>query len=262
MRTSKKDNPPATCCNCGQTTTGERAKEKSCPVCGCGKINSDWNKPELETSLFLLQKEYLKTFDKDILGKMYTILQIYAVGKIKKIIHGSVCLIPEVLEEKASDAATLVIELYLRSKEFQIHTSFGSYLSFKVREVLWGYKEKIADDIESLQSLTGSVNTDWLIGTVTKSLHISGENSVSESNHTATDLLKGVMGIVGDAADTLREELSRYTSICVLLSLYLYIKHRGKEKEVNKYNELFRFEEYKEITDALLVDLMRFIRRH
>jgi hypothetical protein len=262
LKISKKIDPPAICCNCGETAIVGLAKDRQCPSCGYGLSNSDWKKPPMETALFLLQKEYLKTFSSSVLGEMYILLKQYAIGKIKKLVNGRINLTSDILDERASDSATLFIEMYLRSKEFQVHTSFSGFLSYKIQEVLYGYKVKINDELESLQTLTGSTNTDWLIGTTNHSFKISNDPHSYSAELLGFDLTQGVMGIVSDAGDTLRTELSRSTSILTLLSLYLYVRNRGNEKAVNKYNDLLRLWDYKDITDALLVDVMRFIRRH
>lgn len=131
------------CAYCGEDITYQRGeKPDECPFCG----KERWLKPETETELFLLQKEYLEIRDNEILGKMYLILKSYASSIIKKIISGKFRYDFDWLEMKAHDATNSLLEYYLVKPNFKVNSSFGAYLQWKVKEVLYMYKDEEQHD--------------------------------------------------------------------------------------------------------------------
>lgn len=141
------------CAYCGVSISYRRGeKPDSCP--GCGKER--WLKPETETKLFLLQKKYLKTRDSYILGSMYLILKSYASSIIKKVVSGKFRYDFDWLAMKAHDATNRLLIYYLAKPNFKVEQSFGSYLQWKVKEVL--YTNKNEENHDSLNQLLRDSN--------------------------------------------------------------------------------------------------------
>lgn len=127
------------CAYCGISISYYRGeKPDNCPSCKKDR----WLKPETETRLFLLQKDYLKTRNNEVLSNMYNILKNYASSIIKKMISGKFRYDPEWIEMKAHDAVNSLLEYYLTKSNFKIEQSFGSYLQKKVKQVLYSNKNE------------------------------------------------------------------------------------------------------------------------
>jgi predicted RNA-binding Zn-ribbon protein involved in translation (DUF1610 family) len=141
------------CTNCLFTVEYKhKSKPKECPKCG----DVFWDRPEDEYKLSLLQIEYLKTRDNLILGQMYEIFKKYAKKIIIKMVKGKYFFRVDDLEMKAHDSANKMIEYYLEKPDFRIENSFGGYLSWPIRNVLYGDKKN--DNHDSLNCMIDEEN--------------------------------------------------------------------------------------------------------
>jgi hypothetical protein len=141
------------CSNC-KTVTEYRHKSKPKECQSCGDVY--WDKPRDEYNLFHLQDEYLKTRDTEILGKMYLILKLYAKKIIVGMVKNKYFFKVDQLDMKAHDSANKVVYYYLTKPEFRIDSSFGGYLRWPIRNVL--YSDKIEEGNDSLNSMIDNEN--------------------------------------------------------------------------------------------------------
>ncbi len=112
-------------------------KPEECPSCG----EQYFDKPQIEIDLFKLQSRYLDNNEEEALGEMYSVITVYAENLIKNIIHSSYYMDVDILETKAHEAATKFIEYYLTNPAFRMERSFGAYLKFPIRNVLYASKK-------------------------------------------------------------------------------------------------------------------------
>ena len=101
------------------------------------------------TELFILQ-DRLARGDKNALSEMYTKLNELAYKNINK-------LEPERLttserQQKAHDAASYIIEQYLKRPDFRIKESFSGYVCRRVQNELYGEKRLKRDKIVEYRS--------------------------------------------------------------------------------------------------------------
>lgn len=137
------------CSNCGEIIQYiHKNKPDVCPNCG----NVYWNKPLDEFTLFTLQDEYLLTRDNKILTQMYTILKLYAKKLIVKMVKNKFYFSKIELDMKAHDSVNKMMLYYLEKPAFRVGSSFGGYLKWPIRGVLYGEK---AEDNLSLNQLIG-----------------------------------------------------------------------------------------------------------
>ncbi len=149
---------------------------KICPVCN---LNNKWIrgfdriyeclnprceiphilcKPDIEKKLFTMQYHYLQDRDEKKLSELYKLMKIYARSLVLKCLSGKFLMEKSLIEEKAHDVAVQLIDLYLRKPEFKINSSFGSYMSFKVKQELFYAKNE--EDHESLHTIINTKGTD------------------------------------------------------------------------------------------------------
>jgi len=128
-------------------------KPKECPNCG----ERYFDKPKIEIDLFRLQSEYLDDHNESALGEMYLLIVVYAKNLIKNMIHSSYYMDANILDTKAHEAATKFIEYYLTNPDFRMDRSFGAYLKFPIRSVLYSSK-KIDRNTTSFNTLIDSEN--------------------------------------------------------------------------------------------------------
>jgi ribosomal protein S27E len=122
-----------------------------CPFCE----DEFFMKPKDEYTLFHLQKNYLINRDNKTLGKMYEILKLYAKKLIVKIVKNRYYFRKDELEMKAHDSANKIIDYYLTKPEFKIENSFGGYLNWPIKHVLYSSKQE-----ESCDSLNCMIDND------------------------------------------------------------------------------------------------------
>jgi hypothetical protein len=123
----------------------------------------------MEVALFVSQRRYLAARDIGIPGSGEKELEVlwrqlwqYATGFVKKKTVRKVTMLPHVVVEKAYDAAVLFVEYYLKNPDFKIQTSFGVYLDYQVKAVLYNVKEFRFNHSESLENLSEEVVQDSL----------------------------------------------------------------------------------------------------
>ncbi len=142
------------CTVCGlELSWRHKHKPKFCP--NCGEVNFD--KPQIEIDLFKLQSKYLDDHEENALGEMYNLLVIYAKNLIKNMIHNSYYMDVEILDMKAHEAATKFVEYYLVNPDFRMDRSFGAYLKFPIRNVLYASK-KIDRNTTSFNTILDEAN--------------------------------------------------------------------------------------------------------
>lgn len=109
----------------------------TCPKCG----TKYWNKPIDEYKLFLCQEEWEKTHNNTALEDMYKALEVYVRKSINKTIGKNYRLRKDILQEKAHDVCSKLIEKYLNNESFHIDASFYGYFSWLILESLYENKE-------------------------------------------------------------------------------------------------------------------------
>jgi hypothetical protein len=83
----------------------------------------------------VLQNKYLETKDSKVLGEMYLIAKEAAFNYIRKYCEQR-GLFHLDIQEKSHEAATFVIEQYLKKPEFKVE-NISSYIYFGVKKVLF-----------------------------------------------------------------------------------------------------------------------------
>lgn len=247
-----------TCRFCGSEISfyhGE--KSEMCLNCG----NGDWTKPDTETKLFLLQKRWIETRDKDVLSEMYTILLGYVKSKIKKILNGTIIYEEEKLEEKAEDSVTLLMEYYLTKEGFQIDSSFMGYLTKQIKSVLYNRPQQFADSVESLNYILDLNSGKELIDTV--EIHPIHENSMNSDfvfkSQREDDLVLGIMKIVEDIHTEVFLNDSGTRPICLLIGIY-HSMGRKSEDYMNSFYERFGRNRLKVYVEETMKMIHKFIK--
>jgi len=239
-------------------------KPQVCPHCGA----SDYIKPPTETKLFLIQNEYLKDRSSEYLSELFVILKAYATSIIKKNLPKDFIYHYDKLDEKAQDAATLFIEYYLVYPDFKVEKSFGGYLQWKVKEVLWNKKLQREEDHESLNHIG---NKSWKDGDSTQSLDwtmfanmqpIYGtieDHTQALFTESTDDLILGIINIINESMIQLR--IIYNTDYYVLLSLYgICLILEGKtEIYMDKFYHHFGSKIKKDV-DLIKLLIFRFIK--
>jgi hypothetical protein len=144
---------PITCKICGHQwkflnkQEREDWQKQKLPCLKCGEIYCTL--PKSERELRKIQTQYLITRSNKDLSKMYLILRDYAESIIKKRFVNTPYFQTNLLKDYAHDSATYVLEQFQINKDFKINISFGKYLFFKIRQVLFGKQNYTVGD-ESL----------------------------------------------------------------------------------------------------------------
>jgi len=128
-----------------------KSKPLVCPFCQ----DEFWAKPNDEFTLFHLQKNYLVNRDNKTLGEMYIILKLYAKKLIVKTVKNRYFFKKDELEMKAHDSANKIITYYIEKPEFRIENSFGGYLNWPIKNVLFSNRQE-----ESCDSLNCMIDND------------------------------------------------------------------------------------------------------
>lgn len=247
------------CIFCWQVSPKANLTDSVCPHCGKGPKTRDWLKPPIEVALFKLQDEYLKTKSREVLGQMYLYLWQYAIGKIRKMAAGKINLTSEVIEEKAMDAATLFIEYYLKKPDFSISTSFGSYLAFQIRAVLYNQKEKENDQCDNLQAI--AIPEDRMLALSSHAEEDSSTHHEIDRQLAREGLLEEVSHFLRSAVMMMMQKLPRRDVLFFLLGVKYYLTTRILRKKAPPYQSLFQnsngVEDY---IDAVMLDFFRFLK--
>lgn len=149
-----------TCSYCFELVSFDVGKKPvECPYCG----KRGWKKPKTERYCFYYQKLYFHYRELDdkfkadkYLSQLHKLLSEYAEGMIKAKINGVKKFNFDDLKEKSNDVAFLVIQEYLKKPEFSIETSFGGFMNFKIRQVLYSKEQQFQDDLLSLNYVVES----------------------------------------------------------------------------------------------------------
>lgn len=241
------------CAYCGNDVSFKHSeKPDKCPYCG----SKEYRKPKTETMLFQLQQEYMSTGSTEALTKMYAILRDYAKSILKKHLPRDFTYHYSLVEEKANDAANLLIENYLGKNNFYIETSFAGYLQWKVKQVLWNKKTKREEDHESLNvhienedsssselvdfaSQIEGATTSWDAYTMAKSGSPSSkgaEDIVLDPQIMKEDLESGVFTLIEKILQQVEQEYSKHTKMLLAAALYVQIANNFQDNEqINRY---------------------------
>ena len=236
-------------------------KPSICPHCGA----SDYTKPPTETKLFILQDLYLKNRDNKHLTEMFVILKSYAVSLIKRVLPKDFIYHYDQVEEKAQDAATAFIEYYLVHEDFKVEKSFGGYLQWKVKEVLWNKKLQREEDHESLNFSSHKVNYDQPVDRTVfasmKPLYGTIEDHTQAAIASVTssdDLILGIETIISTSLNEVKTKLSLHQTLLVLLGVCLTMEGKT-DVYMDKFYHYFgsKIKKYVDITKLLIY---RFIK--
>ncbi len=239
-------------------------KPQVCPHCG----ESDYIKPPTETRLFLLQDKYFQNRDSKYLSEMFIILKTYAASIIKKNLPKDFIYHYDQLDEKAQDAATLFIEYYLVHNNFRVEKSFGGYLQWKVKEVLWNKKLQREEDHESLNYLSTKAWKDSDHAQVIdrtmfanmKPLYGADEDHtlVPHINNTE-DLILGIESIInGSMIEIKKLYISNYYILIILFGICLIMEGKT-DVYMDKFYHYFGSEIKKDV-DKIKLLIYRFIK--
>jgi hypothetical protein len=235
-------------------------KPQQCPHCGA----DNYIKPPTETDLFLLQSKYHKTKDQKYLEKMFIILKSYAASIIKKNLPKDFVYHYDKLDEKAQDAASLFIEYYLVHDNFVVEKSFGGYLQWKVKEVLWNKKAQREEDHESLNStfMSDDSHSKELLD-VTTFAHITPlygtvEDHTIDKTTDQNDLVEGIMNIIEQSMIQLYKLYSKTQALLILNAICLTMEGKTDLYMDKYYHQFGSF--LKEDVDLVKLLIYRFIK--
>lgn len=252
----------STCALCGQIVTyihGE--KPDVCPYCH----QEDYIKPKTETRLFRLQDEWLKTRNNEVLGSMYLIMLEYAQSLIKKSLPSTFTYHYDRIDEKASDAANLIIEYYLSKPHFQIEKSFGGYINTKIREVLWNKKDQDEDNHESIHQMINDDIDKELID-ATNTLHLDtlfGDfEEYIQRERDKDNVLQGIQLICEKMFKTVREYNGIYYTLTTLIGVWYFIKNQSNMKKFYNLYPDEPDEKVKELIDQSVLLIFEFLKGH
>ena len=235
-------------------------KPSHCPHCGA----SDYIKPPTETKLFLLQEAYYRTGDQEHLSNMFILLKQYATSIIKKLLPKDFMYHFDKIEEKAQDAASMFIEYYLTHEDFKVEKSFGGYLQWKVKEVLWNKKLQKEEDHASLNEVlsAGTSQVEFIdIPQITniQPLHGSIESHTEDDTGEKIDLVDGIKKIIDQSILQLKQiGNSQLTNLLVLTSVCLLIEGKT-EVYMDKFYHRFG-SNLKPNADLIKLLIYRFIK--
>ena len=239
-------------------------KPKKCPYCGM----RNYIKPPTETKLFGLQHKYFQTGDTKYISEIFVILKKYAVSIIKKNLPKDFIYHYDSIEEKAEDAATLVIEQYLSHDKgiFYIEHSFGGYLQKKVQQVLFNKKIQAEEKHESLDTTiaTENMNDYKDIMDISNTLHVTPIYSTLEKHTTDEtinheDIKNGIMSIINLSMDEIKHIHDNYSDyVLIWYSLVLLLSNHSNDYMDNFYKKFgYHIKEY---NNRIMVTIYQFIK--
>jgi hypothetical protein len=164
---------------------------------------------------------------------------------------------------KASDAATLLLEYYLTKPSFKIEQSFGGYLEYKVKEVLYRVKDQQEDEHESYNAVMyDSEGHQSELGDFSDKLNFQkifgDEQEYLRRVISQYELLNGLNKILEKITDTVSKNFSSKDSITLLLGLYLRLETKRNISMDNFYR--YFGSDYKYIIDKTLLLIYEFIK--
>lgn len=253
--TQKKDTPEgkmyyieATACCRHYVEWGWGQAPKVCPYCG----NVHWQKPALEHFLFVEQDKFVKEFpDTRRLGeKMFPLILDYAKNLIQGLIKGNTTLDSDDLDEKANDAATMLLEVILKDPNHSMKWSFGEYLKRLCKSVVYGPKDH--DQTFSLNAILGDGERELGDTIVVKAQKegvdvgttneadtedITFHNSYTASFDEEEDLSEKLIGLVAKSSDAIWSNTHKQEdSLLFLLGMNLKFKTKDEKTFVDFYS--------------------------
>ena len=252
--TYKKDTPegklyyiPATACCGHKVEWGWGKAPKVCPYCG----SVHWQKPALEYFLFVEQDKLVEELPcLDRLGeKMFPLIYDYAKNLIQKIIKNSATLESEDLDEKAHDAATMLVEVILKDPDHTMKWSFGGYLKRLCKSVV--YSNKKYEQVYSLNAITGESDRELEETIIIHDPKADpGESAIL--NLDPDDLSSQVVNLIKESSDAIWFNTQRQEEcLLFLLGMLLRFKHKDDKSLIDFYslvgNQTKRFVEKGEL---------------
>jgi len=246
--TQKKDSPegklyfiPKTACCRNYVEWGWGQAPKVCPYCG----SVHWQKPALEYFLFTEQDKFVQEYpDTTRLGKkMFPLILDYAKNLIQGLIKGNTTLNSDDLDEKANDAATMLLEVILKDLNHSMKWSFGEYLKRLCKSVTFGPKDH--EQTFSLNSILGDGERE-LGDTIVVKAHTGGidvaarndedveefrmNNSYESEYKEQENLPAKMISIVEKSADAIWSNTQKQED-CILFLLGMILKFKTKDEK-------------------------------
>jgi DNA-directed RNA polymerase subunit RPC12/RpoP len=248
-----------TCAYCGDVVDYIHGmKPEVCPYCN----SEDYIKPVTETRLFLLQKEFFKHKNKEVLGSMYLIMVEYAESLVKKTLPDTFKRHFNKVKEKATDAVNLVISYYLEKPGFKIEKSFAGYLKTKIKQVLWNKKLQNEENHESIYGVINeNIDKEILqlpdvLGFETLFPHYS---DYRQREHDKEELIKGLENVIETISNTIGIEYNSYYKLLTLIGIFQYITNQG---QLEKFYATFGALDLKELINKSMVIVYEFLKDH
>jgi hypothetical protein len=258
------------CVFCGEEISyKKKEKPSNCPKCGGGNDKGEWKKPPTETILFTLQREYFKNKNVDkvkadrALSEMYLVLKDYAEGKIKKLINGKVFYSEDKIEEKAIDIANCMIDYYLSKEGFRIDNSFGGYLDWQIKSVIFNISDQEEDQVDSLNDHINDTDKEMVELSNFSPVFESGTltSEYLDSFHHAEDLKNGILRIIDDVIKEIQKEFSPFIAALVLIGISHYVAGKSEDFK-NKYYQNFGGNQTKLFVDQAMALILEFIKTY
>lgn len=254
------------CCFCFKPVSYSKGeKSPTCPH--CGKL--DYIKPPTEYRLFELQHQYFELRKSDnidtqkiILGDMYVLLQNYAKGKIKKIIKNQVHYDDDKLDEKATEVAELLIEYYLTKPSFKIESSFGGYIGWQIKSVLYNPKDRFRDSIQSLNEIVTDNGKERIeLQSFSPIIENSMNYNYIQRLHKSDDLIQGIQKIITHINCEIKDQYNSYMAMAVLIGIYISICKKSDNYKYSFYDK-FGGIELRDLVDKSMMLILKFLRDH
>lgn len=236
-------------------------KPKICPFCG----SSDWNKPQVEIDLFLLQEKLHSTNSqeekKKIIGSMYLIIYEYSERMIKSLMKSKKILSKDDLSMKAHDTSSLILQRFLEDPSYSMRQSFGGNIKKVILGVLFG--EKKSDSVLSLDySKNGESNFgDFVSDEDIHSSDLTYEEQYIENENFCDEegLSQDVVKIVAEFSNEIRKN-DQVGSILFLAGVYNTFLRKNKQSMSLFY--LISGSEIKSSVDYFQVYLRKYLKNN
>ncbi len=230
------------CPTCGYLIHWVGTKQKKCLNPSC-IIPENFDRPETERKLFQLQKNFVESGrDPEKLVPQYKLLCVYARSLILKTLIGKFKLEAPTLLEKSHDVAVELVCLYLKHSDFIIKSSFGSYMNFKVKEILWkaSPEEKSHESLQKIISVKGT--SKELINLLGSTIPFNNLFSTTEQSPETAYLSRNSENIIADIMELifkLERSLEKYNfnainSIMLMVGIAHIIKRTFLLEEIEE----------------------------
>ena len=234
-------------------------KPKSCPT--CGEIYFD--KPKIEIDLFKLQTQYLDEHDESALGKMYILLVEYSKNLIKNMIHNTYRMDKDILDIKAHEATTKFIEYYLTNPDFRLDRSFGAYLKFPIRNVLYASKkiDKNTTSFNTILDQSSNMTFEDIIETM--NITTMYNNRDRDSNNEKT--INSSISFTKDICSLLNESISRlkqHFDTAHIIKVLIGVKLHFDKVSLNTINDYYNINhnDVKENIEKIMMLIFQYLK--